>query len=186
MNMLRIATVEDDAHDLEALRTHLNRYEKENGLKFLITEFRDGEDIVTDYSADYDLILMDIEMAFLNGMKAAEKIRELDKDVVIIFITNMPQYAIQGKCSGLHAEAYFVFLFFGEYGKSASQSKSTGKRIYYYSAERRQKETGYWTDLLCGGAGSPSDLSYNRGKLCYQGDNQGCGEPAGCKAFLPV
>ena len=96
MNMLRIATVEDDAHDLEALRTHLNRYEKENGLKFLITEFRDGEDIVTDYSADYDLILMDIEMAFLNGMKAAEKIRELDKDVVIIFITNMPQYAIQG------------------------------------------------------------------------------------------
>ena len=29
MNMLRIATVEDDAHDLEALRTHLNRYEKE-------------------------------------------------------------------------------------------------------------------------------------------------------------
>ena len=39
---------------------------------------------------------MDIEMAFLNGMKAAEKIRELDKDVIIIFITNMPQYAIQG------------------------------------------------------------------------------------------
>ena len=62
-----IATVEDDANDLEALRTHLNRYEKKNGLKFLITEFRDGEDIVTDYSADYDLILMDIEMAFLNG-----------------------------------------------------------------------------------------------------------------------
>ena len=96
MKMLRIATVEDDTNDLEALRTHLKRYEKENGLKFLITEFRDGEDIVTDYSADYDLILMDIEMAFLNGMKAAEKIRELDKDVVIIFITNMPQYAIQG------------------------------------------------------------------------------------------
>ena len=62
MNMLRIATVEDDAHDLEALRTHLNRYEKENGLKFLITEFQDGEDIVTEYSADYDLILMDIEI----------------------------------------------------------------------------------------------------------------------------
>ena len=75
--MLRIATVEDDANDLEALRTHLSRYEKENGLKFQVTEFRDGEDIVTDYSADYDLILM-------------------DKDVIIIFITNMPQYAIQG------------------------------------------------------------------------------------------
>ena len=49
MKMLRIATVEDDTNDLEALRTHLKRYEKENGLKFLITEFRDGEDIVTYY-----------------------------------------------------------------------------------------------------------------------------------------
>ena len=77
MNMLRIATVEDDAHDLEALRTHLNRYEKENGLKFLITEFRDGEDIVTDYSADYDLILMDIEMETTTaGIRATEHILE--------------------------------------------------------------------------------------------------------------
>lgn len=32
----------------------------------------------------------------MDGMKAAEKIREMDKAVVIIFITNMPQYAMQG------------------------------------------------------------------------------------------
>ena len=51
---------------------------------------------------------------------------------------------------------------------SASQSKSTGKRIYHHIAERRQKETGYCTDLLCGGTGSSSDLSYNRGKFCDQ------------------
>lgn len=37
--MLRIATVEDDANDLEALRTHLSRYEKENGLKFRLQNF---------------------------------------------------------------------------------------------------------------------------------------------------
>ena len=35
-------------------------------------------------------------MKFLDGMSAARKIRELDQDVIIIFITNMPQYAIQG------------------------------------------------------------------------------------------
>ena len=43
-------------------------------MKFSVTEFQDGEDIVTDYTASYDLIILDIEMAFLNGMKAAEKI----------------------------------------------------------------------------------------------------------------
>ena len=39
---------------------------------------------------------MDIEMPHLNGMEAAQKIRELDKEVVIVFITNMAQYAIKG------------------------------------------------------------------------------------------
>lgn len=35
-------------------------------------------------------------MPHLNGMEAAQKIRELDKEVVIVFITNMAQYAIKG------------------------------------------------------------------------------------------
>lgn len=131
MNMLRIATVEDDARDREALRTHLNRYEKENGLKFQITEFQDGEDIVTDYSADYDLILMDIEMAFLNGMKAAEKIRELDRDVVIIFITNMPQYAIQGyKVNALDYMLKPISYF--------SFSESMGRALHRVKAQEKK------------------------------------------------
>ena len=39
---------------------------------------------------------MDIEMRFMNGMEAAERIRKADREVIIIFITNMPQYAIRG------------------------------------------------------------------------------------------
>ena len=39
---------------------------------------------------------MDIEMSFMDGMSAAEEIRKVDKEVVVIFITNMPQYAIKG------------------------------------------------------------------------------------------
>ena len=41
-------------------------------------------------------ILMDIQMEFMDGMTAAEKIRQLDNEVVIIFITNMIQYAVRG------------------------------------------------------------------------------------------
>ena len=43
--MIRIAIVEDDRHDREALKKCLNRYEKENQMKFSVTEFQDGEDI---------------------------------------------------------------------------------------------------------------------------------------------
>ena len=185
--MLRIATVEDDANDLEALRTHLSRYEKENGLKFQVTEFRDGEDIVTDYSADYDLILMDIEMAFLNGMKAAEKIRELDKDVIIIFITNMPQYAIQGyKVNALDYMLKPISYFSFSESMGRALHRVNVQEIYHHCAERRQKETGYYTDLLCRGAGPPSALSYNRRELCDQRNNPGCGKSAGCKKLFQM
>jgi DNA-binding LytR/AlgR family response regulator len=39
---------------------------------------------------------MDIEMMFMDGMTAAGKIRAMDSEVIIIFITNMPQYVIEG------------------------------------------------------------------------------------------
>ena len=35
--MIRIAIVEDDRHDREALKKCLNRYEKENQMKFSVT-----------------------------------------------------------------------------------------------------------------------------------------------------
>lgn len=94
--MVRIAIVEDSVKYAEKLRSYLERFGEERKEKIEITEFSDGEDIVTNYKGNYDIILMDIKMTFMDGMKAAEKIREMDRAVVIIFITNMPQYAMQG------------------------------------------------------------------------------------------
>lgn len=94
--MLRIAVVEDDKTYAAQLKEYLVRYGTEKNQKISVALFPDGEDIVTDYSAKFDIILMDVEMTFMDGMTTAERIREKDNEVVIIFITNMPQYAIQG------------------------------------------------------------------------------------------
>ena len=94
--MIRIAIVEDDSDYRKQLTEYLMQYEQESGRKFNITVFTDGDEITEQYKAAYDIILMDVEMTFMNGMTAAEKIRELDSEVVIIFITNMPQYAMKG------------------------------------------------------------------------------------------
>ena len=128
--MVRIAVVEDSEQDRRELLDCLHRYEKEQKLKFSIKEFQDGEDIVTGYSADYDLLLMDIEMTFMNGMKAAEKIREMDKDVEIIFITNAPQYAIQGY--KVNALDYMLkpiswFSFSESMGRAISRVKTSAR-----------------------------------------------------------
>ena len=94
--MIRIAIVEDDKNYAEILTKYISRYEAESGQRFQILTFQDGEDIVGDYSGAYDIIFMDIEMRFMDGMTAAEEIRKVDSEVVIIFITNTPQYAMKG------------------------------------------------------------------------------------------
>ena len=94
--MIRIAIVEDEPESREQLIRYLRRYEDENDVKFQVTEYKDGLDILDEYGGQFDLILLDIRMKFVDGMETARKIREKDRNVIIVFITNMAQYAIQG------------------------------------------------------------------------------------------
>ena len=94
--MLRVAIVEDEEECREVLRDMISRYAEEQQKQIRVQEFSDGSELVDNYKPDYDILLLDIEMPHLDGMKAAEKIRETDQDVVIVFITNMAQYAIKG------------------------------------------------------------------------------------------
>lgn len=94
--MIRIAIVEDEPGFVTILKNYLQRYEKEQQISFAVSVFSDGLDIVTDYRAEYDIILLDIQMKHLNGMETAEKIRKQDDDVAFIFVTSTVQYAVQG------------------------------------------------------------------------------------------
>ena len=94
--MYHIAIVEDEASFAAQLQEYLEEYQEENDVRFKVSVFEDGEDILKDYQPLYDIIMMDIEMPKLNGMQAAEQIREQDMDVTLMFITNMAAYAIRG------------------------------------------------------------------------------------------
>lgn len=94
--MIRIAIVEDEELYIEQLIQYLEKYQNEKGEELEITVYRDGDGITEKYKAHFDIILMDIQMKFVDGMTAAEEIRKVDFEVVIIFITNMTQYAIRG------------------------------------------------------------------------------------------
>lgn len=94
--MVRILIAEDDSQCFGQLKQFLDDYSRETGRIFQLTRYDNGEDLVERYRPEYDLLLLDIDMPFLDGMTAAEHIRQIDPEVVIVFVTNLAQYAIQG------------------------------------------------------------------------------------------
>ena len=93
---MNIAIVEDDAATRAQLVRYIARYFDNRKGAYSVAEFSDGDEILENYRAAYDLILLDIQMARVDGMKTAEKIRRLDENVFLVFVTNLANYAIRG------------------------------------------------------------------------------------------
>lgn len=98
--MIRVAIVEDEEFYAAKLQQFLTQYGKENNVEFNVTVFSDGSEITARYRADYDLLLLDIQMKLMDGLTAAEHIRKTDETVPIIFVSQMAQFAIRGYSVG--------------------------------------------------------------------------------------
>ena len=94
--MIRIAIVEDAAFDRQVLRDCLREYGQETGTELQITEFTDGSAFLDQYPEDLDLVFMDIMMDGTDGLTTARKLRRRDDKVLLVFVTSMLQYAVQG------------------------------------------------------------------------------------------
>ena len=149
--MVRILIAEDDSQCFRQLEQFLDDYSRETGRAFQITRFDNGEDLVEHYQPDYDLLLLDVDMPFMDGMTAAGHIRRVDPEVVIVFVTNLAQYAIQGY--SVNALDYIL------------------KPLNYFSFSQRltrclryvkKRESAYLTVAVKGGA-----LKLEVGDICY-------------------
>lgn len=94
--MIRTVIVEDDDAAAELLAGYLDRYGGEHGETFSSVRYDNAVTFLEKYASDADIVFMDIEMEDLDGMKAAAKLRERDRSVTLIFVTNMAQFAIKG------------------------------------------------------------------------------------------
>lgn len=126
--MIRVAVAEDELHTYETIHDCLMRYAAEKQLELAVSHFHNGFEITDGYTPGYDIILMDVDMPLMNGMDAARVIRDLDPSVIIIFITNLSQYAIQGYSVQafdyiLKPVQYFPFSEF--FGRAVSRLQAT-------------------------------------------------------------
>lgn len=94
--MTRIALVDDNPRDLALQQSCLTQYAKENGQEFDVRTFPNGLDFLERFDGGFDIIFMDVEMPHMNGVDVARRLRRADPLVVLVFVTNMAQYAICG------------------------------------------------------------------------------------------
>ena len=94
--MIEIAIVDDEDSYVAQLKEYLDKYQRSSGNMLHITSYNDGDALMEEFHCQFDIILLDIQMKFMDGMTTAEEIRKLDSKVLLMFITNMTDYAIRG------------------------------------------------------------------------------------------
>ena len=94
--MLKVAIVEDDPHYSTLLQRFVEKFQEETHRTLKVDIFSNGLNFVSDYNDGYNIAILDIEMPLMDGISAAKKIRAVDQNVTIIFITNMAKLAIKG------------------------------------------------------------------------------------------
>lgn len=94
--MRQVAIVEDEDAAAECLAGYVRRYAAEMGEQLQVVRFRDGEEFLQGYTPVYAVAFLDIQMPRKDGMTAAQELRRLDRNVSVVFITNLVQYALKG------------------------------------------------------------------------------------------
>lgn len=96
MSPIAIAVVEDDDAYARQLQDYIRRFGQESGREIESLRYRNGKEFLNAFSRQFKIILLDIAMPEMDGMETARRIRQTDSDVLLLFITNMAQYAIRG------------------------------------------------------------------------------------------
>ena len=95
---MRFAVCDDKAVDLNIIAEKIREY-YDNECEIVLYE--DGKSLLADISSHpFDALFLDVMMPGLNGMELAEKIREDNQYVKIVFVTNMEEFAHMGYLYG--------------------------------------------------------------------------------------
>jgi DNA-binding LytR/AlgR family response regulator len=84
--MLRIGICDDDMQYAEWLKSEIVRLAG-GGVKVYL--YNCGEDILEDADLQHELIILDMEMPFLDGIDVANEIRKENKNAVLVFISGV-------------------------------------------------------------------------------------------------
>jgi len=94
---MKIVILEDEKNVSDTLQNYIRRYFEEEKMPYpSLLIFDNAFDLLESGVNGVDVFFLDIQLPMMSGMEAAKKIREKDKNALIVFVTNLAQYAIKG------------------------------------------------------------------------------------------
>ena len=102
---MKAAVVDDCLKDAEYVKTLLNEWAKEKGKSVQTEIFPSSEAFLFQYEDDktFDLLILDIEMAQMDGVTLAKKLRKDNETVQIVFVSGYGEYIAEGyEVAALH------------------------------------------------------------------------------------
>jgi DNA-binding LytR/AlgR family response regulator len=94
--MLWIAVCDDDESVLKNVEAQLNILGKELNIAFTTYFFHSAEELLMSYPQKVDLLFLDVQMPGMSGLGLAQKIRQHDSTISIVFMSNYAKYAVKG------------------------------------------------------------------------------------------
>ena len=92
---MRIAVCDDEERFLTDLRERIDKIY--NSLDVVVDCYNSGRTLLKNFEKQpYDLVFLDIEMPEMDGITLAKKLRELSKELNIVFLTGHVEYALEG------------------------------------------------------------------------------------------
>lgn len=100
--MIHIAVVEDEETCIRQMEDYLIRYQTEFSEELDWVVYRDGDALTREFRAQFDMIFMDIQMKFIDGMSAAEEIRGLQDKGIAVYLKHFVVNDQETNRGGVH------------------------------------------------------------------------------------
>ncbi len=94
--MWNIAIIEDEEAMSNQLVSYFAKFGKDYNESFSFAIFNNAETFLKNYKKEYSVVLMDINLPGMNGMECVKKLRAIDDTVLVVFVTNLSQFAVDG------------------------------------------------------------------------------------------
>lgn len=94
--MLHIAVCDDDKFYIDKLENSIRASLRERKVEEYEIDSYDSALELCDNAGKYNVIFLDINMPEVNGIQAAEKIREMRPEVLLVFVTAFMDFVLQG------------------------------------------------------------------------------------------